>query len=159
MRKLALAFVGLSACSSYSLREPEVVPIEPFGRVPQGVAQVCVVRPHNLGGLLTTTFRDNGVLVGATRGPSFFCYYAAPGRHALVPDGGDAPIATFEARAGERRFLHHAVNIGEDELLWTDPAAAESFLSECDYLVLEEVAPGERTPAARPFAPAVASAE
>jgi len=140
MRALASMLLLLAGCSSARGREAKVIEIEPFGPIPDGTAQICVVRPKDVGGLLTTRFLDNGILVGATRGPSFFCYFGAPGQHRITPEGTDESIATFEVRACQRYFLRHVAVIGGDEMPSADPAGAERFLGECDYMVLEQVA-------------------
>ncbi len=136
MRLLPLAALALTACSSYPHREPREIAVDPFGPIPEGMAQVCIVRPPGAGQLLPTTFRDNGITVGLTRGPSFFCYFAALGPHRITPGNTHAPIATLDVVPGRRYVLHHQANVGQDEILWVDPTATESLLSQCDSLVL-----------------------
>jgi hypothetical protein len=139
MRAIALAFAVIG-CGCAASRPATVVEIEPFGPIPEGVAQICIVRPKSGASLITTTFHDNGIRVGATRGPSFFCWFGAPGEHRITPEGTDDAIATFDVRVGRRYFLRHDAVVGGDQTLWADPAGAERFLGECDYMVLEEVA-------------------
>ena len=135
MRWLMLAMLALTACSP-SMREPREVAVDPFIDIPTGMAQVCVVRPPGRGQLLPTTFRDNGVTVGMTRGPSFFCYFAAPGQHRITPGASDAAIATLDVTPGRRYILRHQANVGQEEMLWVDPTATERLFSEYDSLAM-----------------------
>jgi hypothetical protein len=132
---LLLALTMLGACASQQ-REPREIAVDPFVAIPPGMAQVCVVRPPGAGQLLPTVFRDNGVTVGMTRGPSFFCYYAAPGQHRITPGMSDAAIATLDVAAGQRYVLRHKANVGQDEVLWIDPTATDRLFAEYDQLAM-----------------------
>ncbi|MFO0675034.1 MAG: hypothetical protein U0169_00730 [Polyangiaceae bacterium] len=60
---------------------------------------------------VTFPTHDNGTLVGATRGPTRFCYLAKPGLHEIVVDTGDAEErATLEAKAGATYVLKQEVD-------------------------------------------------
>jgi hypothetical protein len=148
MRSLVL--VLLAACSQYDLAHPRTPPVHAFAAPPGTHGQVCVFRPHSLGSAVTSTFRDNGALVGATRGPTYFCYLAEPGIHHLTVDGGDAPARTMVIRAGDARYLHHEINIGTDDLRPIDLATAQRFASVCEYAVISE---GPDAPGPVPVAP------
>ena len=133
---VALAsLASLAGCASQN-REAREIAVDPFVAIPPGMAQVCVVRPPGPGQLLPTLFRDNGVTVGMTRGPSFFCYYAAPGQHRITPGGSDAAIATLDVTAGQRYVLRHKANVGQDEVLWIDPTATDRLFAEYDELAM-----------------------
>jgi hypothetical protein len=132
---LPLALTSLVACASQH-REAREIAVDPFVAIPSGMAQVCVVRPPGPGQLLPTVFRDNGVTVGMTRGPSFFCYYAAPGQHRITPGMSDEAIATLEVAAGQRYVLRHKANVGQDEVLWIDPTATDRLFAEYDQLAM-----------------------
>jgi hypothetical protein len=123
----------LAGCAS-SRGERREIAVDPFVSIPPGMGQVCVVRPPGPGQLLPTMFRDNGVTVGMTRGPSFFCYYAAPGAHRITRGASDAHLATLDVRPGARVILRHKQNVGEDEVLFVDAMATRSFFAEYDSL-------------------------
>jgi hypothetical protein len=131
----SFAFASLAGCASQRGEGREIA-VDPFVAIPPGMAQVCVVRPPGPGQLLPTMFRDNGVTVGMTRGPSFFCYYAAPGQHRITPGGSDAAIATLDVAPGQRYVLRHKANVGQDEVLWVDPTATDRLFSEYDELAM-----------------------
>lgn len=135
MRLLVPLALSLAACASTG-GAPQEIAVDPFVTIPPGMAQVCVVRPPGPGQLLPTLFRDNGVTVGMTRGPSFFCYYAAPGQHRITPGSSDAPIATLDVRTGQRFVLHHKSNVGQDDILWVDPVATDRLFAEYDSLAM-----------------------
>ena len=130
---IPLAVLALGACGG-QMREAREVAVDPFGPIPHGMAEVCVVRPPGHGQLVQTTFRDNGIPVGMTRGPSFFCYVAAPGTHRITPNGRAEAISTLRVEAGKRYILRHQSNVGEDDILWVDPSATERLFSEYEML-------------------------
>jgi hypothetical protein len=129
----SLLVLLLAGCSQYDLVHPQTPPLQAFGAPPATHGQVCVFRPHTLGSALTATFRDNGTLVGATRGPTYFCYLAEPGVHLITVDGGDAPDRTMVIRAGEARYFHHEINMGTDDLRLIDLGTAQRLASACEY--------------------------
>src|SRR5215472_7310947 len=114
MRTATLAIVTLltaTGCSAYSLASPQVPPIPAFGPVARtDVATVCVVRPSHFALAVTFVVHDNGQLVGATRGESYFCYEAEPGKHRVESSTGDpldkAGSAVLAAETGRRYWLH-----------------------------------------------------
>lgn len=79
-RRLALiAFLLVSACGSYRTRPAhDVGPLAP--------ESVCVVREAGEHDDATVPVWDNGRLVGATTGASYFCYPAEPGKHEIVSE-------------------------------------------------------------------------
>ncbi len=88
--------VGLG-CSPYLLGVPPedaTLVTQPFTNYIDSMASVCVIRSSPIARDVTFLVRDNNVLVGATRGPTFFCYRAQPGRHRIVITSDD----------GEQRF-------------------------------------------------------
>ncbi len=134
------------------LERPETAPIHALGLPPPGLGQVCVLRPHELGAALTSAVRDNGVLVGATEGTSYFCYFAEPGHHEISVEVSDADATVIELLPGQRAYLHHRINIGADELRWIDASTAERMLGECEYVLVASPPEGERPPGATPLA-------
>ena len=165
-RLLASAALGcLVACSSYSLAEPKAPPIAAFGPAPRtDVATVCVIRPSHLAMAVTFAVHDDGRLVGATRGESWFCYFAEPGAHRIVSSTGDSTDrdgeATLAAEAGKRYWLHqdydNVFGVIVDKLQWVDEARARDLMDQgkCDYKTLSGVPGDEVLPPPVPVAPA-----
>jgi hypothetical protein len=149
MRKtlLAIAMLCASGCYSYQLRKPSPLPVEPFGLVPDDASEICVVRPHWIAAAVTAVVHDNQVLVGATRGPTYFCYFADPGRHVIVSRADGTQEATLEAAPGRRYYLHQIVdNIAgwvRTRLAWVDEAEARPFVEKCGYRIIVAV-PGDQ---------------
>lgn len=144
-------FALLAGCSSYAV-DARAPATDAFGAPPAGLGRVCVFRPHAIGSLLTTPYHDNGALVGATKGPAYFCYFAAPGRHELRVDTSDAPPLRFEVAQGERVWVHHQINVGTDELFFLDEPHARRFAETCTYQVVTETPSDERVPLEVPLA-------
>src|SRR4051794_40924354 len=129
MRKavLFLAFVALAACtpaSKYRLAEPSSTPVRPFDPPPSQYGEICVIHPDPRGSSVTHVVRDNGKLVGATSGPSYFCYYAEPGEHEIADEGSDAVAARTVVEAKHHYYVHAEVNLGNDRLAWVSDDAA-----------------------------------
>jgi hypothetical protein len=156
-----LVFAG---CSSYSLAAPKVPPAAAFGPARTDVATVCVIRPSHWAVAVTFVVHDDDQLVGATRGESYFCYFARPGEHRIASSTADPTDrdghATLTAVAGGRYWLHQDFDnvFGSitDKLQWVDEARARQLLDDgsCDYKVLDGVPGEERLPGAVPIAPA-----
>ncbi len=106
----------LAGCSAYSVRVG-AAPASVDSAKESGLARLCVVRKTAIGAALTTPIRDNGLVVGATEGPSWFCWHAGPGLHTLTTEVSDAPALELDVLAGEERLIEHRVNIGQDELI------------------------------------------
>lgn len=146
-----LAVVGLG-CSSYGLASRTPPPIAPFGPSPVNMAQICVLRPHSTGVLLTTPVRDNGKLVGATKGPTYFCYFAEAGHHEIAVERGSlaGPLHTrIDVGPAERHYLHHSLSVVDEDLEWVSEPVAKELVQKCTYAVVvevpsDDVAPGER---------------
>ncbi len=158
-----LLFAG---CSSYSLAAPKAPPIDAFRSARTDVATVCVIRPSHWALAVTFVVHDDDQLVGATRGESYFCYFAQPGEHRIVSSTGDPTDrdghATLTAVAGSRYWLHQDYDnvFGSitDKLQWVDEARARELLGDgaCEYKLIDGVPGEERLPGAAPIAPAVA---
>jgi hypothetical protein len=164
----AASLLGLlAACSSYTLREVDSPPLGAFGPSPRtDVATVCVIRPSHFALAVTFVVHDNGQLVGATRGESYFCYEAEPGQHDIASSTGD-PIdkpgsALLAAEAGHRYWLHqdydNVFGVIVDKLQWVDEVRARDLVRDgaCGYNVLEGVPGDEKLPANPAFARAAA---
>lgn len=150
-----LLAVASTSCTSYELVARDAPPS--VEAAPLGTARICVVRPHEVASLVPAIVRDNGQLVGMTKGPSYFCYLAEPGQHTIVTRYGDDVDAklgsdqiaevtvTVEPRA--RLFLHHDVTkIMSLSVRWVDPTEANKMIGECDYVELKSVPTGEVLP-------------
>jgi hypothetical protein len=169
LRWLPLLAFGalLLGCSPYSLAAPPSVPLAAFGPARTDVATVCVIRPSHWALAVTFVVRDDGQLVGATRGESYFCYFAQPGDHSIVSSTGDGVDwdghAALTVVAGKRYWLHqdyeNVVGPILDRLQRVGEARARELLDEggCEYKVLVAVPGAERLPGAVPFAPALAA--
>lgn len=152
------AFLALCSCSSYGFVEPKAPPIQPFGIPPGGVAQVCVVRPHVIAGAVAFAVRDNGRLVGATKGASYFCYYAMPGTHRITSEGDGVEDATVTMLPETRYYVHQKVKnvMGwvTSPLEWIPETEARAMIAKCDYRVVTDVPDGEVRPPVNPVAAA-----
>ena len=162
---VAPLFLG---CSSYALTELRAPPARAFGpSVRTDVAVVCVIRPSHFAVGVTFVVHDNGHLVGATRGESYFCYEAESGEHAIVSSTGD-PIdkdgsAHLSAAAGRRYWLHqdyeNYLGMIVDKLQWVEESRGRELIDEgaCGYKVLTGVPGDEALPGELPYARALAS--
>jgi hypothetical protein len=149
---LFLAAVALSACSGYGVSVAQNPPVQAFAPPPAEHATVCVFRPHSLGAAVITPVTDNGRLVGATEGQSYFCYLAEPGEHRVRVD--DARPADLDVVAGEHYYLRHGFSRGPDTLDLVDEPVARALAKQTLYTVLDEAPEGRRAPPAIALAPA-----
>lgn len=149
-----LVTVGIAAagCSGYALRRPPEPPIDARAWPPVGLAQVCVVRPHWLAGAVTLAVHDNGALVGATRGPSYFCYFAEPGVHQIASEEADAGaleqarLTTVVLTAGGRYWLHQRVHPFGHRVEWVDDRLGERMVRRAGYRIIAGTPDGEPPP-------------
>ena len=148
---LTLALVG--GCYSYGLQKPETPPIDAFGAVGSN-GRICVLRPHWSASAVTAVVHDNDALVGATRGPTYFCYDAQPGRHVITSKADTVEQATVDVEAGNRYFLHQNVDnifgVVRTRLDWVDDSEAARLIGDCGYRVLVSVPGNERLPTGKP---------
>ena len=158
-RWAGLPLVFALGCSGYGLTEPKTPPIEPFAAAPAGHAQICVIRPHGFkAAAVTFVVRDNGRLVGATKGASYFCYFAQPGKHRVTSEADDAQEANVLAIPGARYYLRQKVSnvLGwvSSPMEWVGEGEAHEMISRCEYRVLTDVHDGEARPPVNPVAAA-----
>ncbi len=129
-----------------------------LGLVPSGAAQVCVMRPDAFAAHVSMPVRDNGRLVGATRGATFFCWLARTGDHQITSSDDDTGPLLLRARSGARYFLHQDVSelAGHvhAHLDWVDEPAAVEMLDACEARVRVAVPGHDEEPFAQPIAPA-----
>jgi hypothetical protein len=153
---VVLAQVAL-ACGAPEAKTPGPLASE-LGLTPAGVAQVCVVRPERLAGDVTMRVRDNGRLVGATRGTTYSCWLAAPGAHQITSDDDDTGPTLLRAEPGSRYWLHQEVvelgGVPHAHLDWVDEDSVKELLDACDARVRVSVPGHDEAPAALPLVPA-----
>jgi hypothetical protein len=143
---LLFAAAVLSACSGYGVSVAKNPPVHAFAPPPDQHATVCVFRPHSIGASVVTPVTDNGRLVGATEGQSYFCYLAEPGQHLVRVD--DARPAELDVVAGEHYYLRHDFKRGPDTLEVVDKPVARALAKQALYTVLDEAPEGLRAPPA-----------
>lgn len=158
MRKLAsLALLGalVAGCSSYAIAPPKQPVLHPFQDIGgEAFARVCVVRNNGYyARAVTFVTHDNGVLVGATKGGTYFCYQAEPGRHVLTLEAdGDSEI-TFVAVAGKSYYLKEEAPFHLWKITprgaWLDDQEAREEIEDSTYEVVVE-APAKDTLPGRP---------
>jgi len=142
---LLLAYASLLACSPYRLEaapaEPDAV-TQPFTTYIDGMATVCVIRSAQIALAVTFTVHDNNLLVGATRGPTYFCYRAQPGRHRIniaSDDGEQRFDVLLEPRA--RYYLDQRLRFEFGSVYpqgdWVDETTAAQLLQRSEHRVLQ----------------------
>lgn len=156
---LSGSLLGSLGCAHGSGHSTQAAMNAELGLVPSGVAQVCVVRPDALAAHLSMPIRDNGRLVGATRGTTFFCYLARTGEHQITSSDDDTGPMLLRARAGMRYFIHQDVTeLGgavHAHLDWVDDATALEMVDACEARVRVAVPGHDDEPFAQPIAPAI----
>lgn len=155
----AALFVG--GCYSYGLRKPAAPPVDAFAAL-DGAGQICVLRPHWHAAAVTAVVHDDGRLVGATRGPTYFCYAASPGHHFIDSKADTVEDATVDVEPGKRYYLHQIVDnifgVVRTRLAWVTEDEAHRLIPKCGYRELTSVPGDERLPSAAPV-PALALAD
>jgi hypothetical protein len=125
--------------------------MQAFAAPADGAATVCVFRAHGAGLSVITPVSDNRQLVGATKGASYFCYGAEPGKHVLAVDDTQTAL---NAKTGERYYYYHEYRSGIDRLVRVTEGTAYALAGMSDYTELDEVPQGVAVPSAVAFAPA-----
>lgn len=141
----ALALALVLACSPYSLGAPPENPAlvtQPFTPYVDGMASVCVIRTSRLALAVTFAVHDNDVLVGATRGASWFCYRAEPGHHHIImtsDDGSQAFDVDLEERG--RYYFDQGLDYRIGRVIpqgeWVDEPRARELVQRSDQRLLE----------------------
>lgn len=131
--------VLLLGCASHMIVNPDPPPRDPLGEPSYGFSQVCVLRPHTWAMARTELVRDNGQLVGATLGPSYFCYAAQPGAHRIELENRRTFIQ-LNLVAGQRVFVHHRLGLTRERLLVLNEDRAQEMLDRCEYSQLLDTA-------------------
>lgn len=170
MRKLASVVVIAGGCSLFGCAHGEAgagvharsakesVTVSDLGPVPSGAAQVCVVRPDALAANVSMPVHDNGHLVGATRGTTFFCYLARTGEHQITSVDDDTGPTFLRAQSGARYWLHQDVSelagTVHAHLDWVSESDGLELLDACESRVHVAVPGYENETSAQPIAPA-----
>lgn len=144
-RRLVALLAALTGCSAYRLDSPPADPnyvVQPFTAYLDGMASVCMIRSGKVAMAVTFIVHDNDVLVGATRGPTYFCYRAQPGRHRIriTSDDGEqrfdvilAPRASYYLDQGLAFNLGFVLPQGA----WVDEAAARKLILRSEHRILQ----------------------
>jgi hypothetical protein len=74
------------------------------------VGRVCVARTSELARAVAFPTWDNGTLVGATKGPTHFCYLAGPGPHRLTMKADNDADASVVVEGGHDYVLLQEVD-------------------------------------------------
>jgi hypothetical protein len=142
------------ACGGKGLvvNEDATPPLDPEAPPSPDKSKVCVLRPTPTEGSTVHAVRDNGALVGGTRGASHFCYLAEPGEHTIRIDPAE-PI-NLTAKAGRLFYLHEEVTevMGTvvSKLAWMEEAEAKSLITSTKYVVVVSAPNGEQPAAVAP---------
>lgn len=154
----SLGFFAWLGCAHQSGHSSRAAISAELGVVPSGAAEVCVVRPDAFAAHVSMSIHDNGRLVGATRGKTFFCYLARTGEHQITSSDDDTGPLLLRAQTGARYFLHQdATELGgavHAHLDWIDEAEALEMLDACEARVRVAVPGHDDEPFAQPIAPA-----
>jgi hypothetical protein len=155
---LALCAAGVSACASYRIAEPHAEVLHPFTPIPTDFARVCVVRTSRLAFAQPFPMTDNGMLVGATKGLTFFCYKAEPGEHTLRIEADEPAVEKLYAAGGRSYYLHETIPLSPAvrcEVTFVSEEKARELVARSTYEVLTDTPSTEHPPDAIPYAKAM----
>jgi len=152
------SLASLGCAHPNAARTAQTAALAELGPVPAGAAQVCIVRPETTASQVSMPVRDNGRLVGATRGTTFFCYLATAGEHQITSIDDDTGPTFLRARTGARYWLHQDVSelagALHAHLDWVEEATALEMIDACDARVRVSVPGHDDEPATQPIAAA-----
>ena len=154
---LASCALGAAACSSYRISEPHGEVLHPFAPIPADFARICIIRTSRMAQAVAFPTLDNGTLVGATKGPTFFCYKAEPGEHTLRIQADEPTIVKLQAEGGRSYYLHETIPfsfIMHCNATWVSEPKARDLIDDASYEVLTEAPATEHLPDAVPYAKA-----
>jgi hypothetical protein len=154
---LAFLAVTAAACSAYRISEPRAEVLHPFAPIPTDFARVCVIRTSRLAQAVAFPTLDNGTLVGATKGPTFFCYKAEPGEHTLRFQADEPTVETLHAEGGRSYYLHETIPFAfvmRCKVTWVTEANARDLVDDSSYEVITETPASEHPPDPVPYAKA-----
>ena len=143
--RACLLLLALTACSPYRLGPPPADPngvTRPFTPYVDGMATVCAIRTSRIAMAVAFVVHDNDLLVGVTRGPSWFCWRAEPGRHHVTitsEDGGQRFNVVLAERGRYYLDLALAYRFGfvTPRAAWVDKPTAATLLQNSQHRVLQ----------------------
>lgn len=148
----ASVLLALVACSPYTLGDPPADPdlvTRPFIPYLDSMASVCLIRTTPIAAAVVFVVHDNDVLVGATRGASWFCYRAEPGRHRILiasVDGSQRFDVELEERG--RYYFDQGLQFDLGDVIphgrWIEEAEARALVTRSEHRVLQG-APAKET--------------
>lgn len=144
-----------AACSSYRISEPRAEVLHPFAPIPADFARICVIRTSRLAQAVAFATMDNDALVGATKGPTFFCYKAEPGAHVLRIEADKSTTVQLRAEGGKSYYLHEKVPFAfiiRCDAVWVSESRARDLVDDSTYEVLTQTPKSQQLPGAVPFA-------
>jgi hypothetical protein len=157
---VVLFAVTAAACSSYRISEPRAEVLHPFAPIPEDFARVCVIRTSRLAQAVPFPTLDNGVLVGATKGPTFFCYKAEPGEHTLRIQADEPTVVKLQAEGGRSYYLHETIPLAfvmHCNATWVSEPKARELVDDSSYEVLTATLATEHPPDPIPYARAASA--
>jgi hypothetical protein len=152
MRNLfvVLLVLGSTACSSWRTAPPATPVVAPAGAIASDVARICVVRTSHLAQAVAFPTWDNGTLVGATKGPTHFCWLAAPGKHELTMEADHVATASVTAEPGRdyvlEQDLSYVFGVVDVKPAWVSAERAQKLFADSDYEVLSSVPSDQKLP-------------
>ncbi len=156
-RALFALLLVLPACSAWTLEKREGTLALTGAELPAQRARVCVLRPTSEAAGVTFPVRDNGTLVGATRGNTRFCYLAEPGEHHIVSEADTADTQTQILEAGRSYYLRQDVDavLGavKCRTIWIEEDQAVKLADQTAEQVLVGAPSGEQLPGTTAYAP------
>ena len=147
----ACSLLSLAACSPYPIGPPPadlLAVTRPFTPYLDGMATVCVIRTSRLAMAVTFVVHDNDLLVGATRGPTWFCWRAEPGHHRIAvtaEDGGRRFEVDLVARGRYylKQGLDYRLGFVTPRGRWVDETSALALFQQSQHQVLQAAPAGE----------------
>jgi len=147
----ACSLLSLIACSPYQIGPPPADPLavtRPFTPYLDGMASICVIRTSRLAMAVTFVVHDNDLLVGATRGPTWFCWRAEPGHHRIAvtaEDGGRRFEIDLVARGRYylEQGLDYRLGFVTPRGRWVDEIAALALFQQSQHRILQGAPAGE----------------
>jgi hypothetical protein len=155
-----LAFLAVTAvaCSAYRISEPRAEVLHPFAPIPTDFARVCIIRTSRLAQAVAFPTLDNDALVGATKGPTFFCYKAEPGEHTLRIQADEPMVVKLHAEGGASYYLHETIPFfaffTHCSATWVSEPKARELVDDSTYEVITETPATEHLPDPVPYAKA-----
>ncbi len=158
IRAFFLLSTVLVGCRPWGLAHPDYPVPAPFADLPPNLARVCVLRANDFDNSTAFPTWDNGAIVGATRGGTYFCYLAEPGIHELVMGSENKANTSGVFEPGKSYYLQHEVlpsaGITNCKPIWISEGVAKVIISQGSYEVLTEVPSGFALPARNAVIPA-----